>query len=92
MKPNEIKGKKVFTARGIYLGNVDDIEIDNNWAITVDVSLTNEAENLLYVRSGLTHKSIMPIPSTLMGSIIQDKITLTELADPKELIARVRKK
>ena len=93
MKPDKIKGKKVFTARGLHLGEVDDIEIDDNWVIMVDVSLTKDAEKLFDVKSGMTHKSIMPIPASLMGPIGPDRITLTEVvADPKELIARVRKK
>jgi sporulation protein YlmC with PRC-barrel domain len=94
MKPHEIYGKKVFTFKGIHLGEIDGIEVDeNNWAITdIDVKLTNDAEKLFDLKSGMTHKSIMPIPVNLFGPIGLDRVTLTEVvADPKELVARVTK-
>jgi len=94
MKPQQTYGKKVFTVKGILLGEVDGIEIDeNNWAITdIDVKLTDEAEKLFDVKSGMMSKSIMPIPANLMGPIEGDRITLKEVvADPKELVDRVTK-
>jgi len=93
VKPNEVNHKKVFTARGLFLGEVEGIEIDENWQITVNVSLTQDAEKLFDLKSGLRSKSIMPIPASLMGPIGPDRITLAKVVeDPKELIARVRKK
>ena len=74
------------------MGEVDGIEIDeNNWTITqVDVSLTKEMEKLFDIKSGMMSKSIVPVPTNLMGPIGQDSITLKEeISDPKELVERV---
>ena len=93
MKPNEVNHKKVFTAKGFFLGEVEGIEIDENWKITVDVSLNDEAEKLFDLKSGIRSKSIMPIPASLMGPIGPDRIALAKVVeDPKELVAKVRKK
>lgn len=88
-------GKKVITYRGMLMGEVAGIEIDeNNWAVTnVDVSLTKEMENLFGVKSGMMSKSIVSLPVSLMGPIGADSITLKEeIKDPKELLERLSTK
>lgn len=88
-------GKKVITYRGMLMGEVAGIEIDeNNWVVTnVDVSLTKEMENLFGVKSGMMSKSIVSLPVSLMGPIGADSITLKEeIKDPKELLERLSTK
>jgi sporulation protein YlmC with PRC-barrel domain len=92
MRPEKILGKKVMTYKGLLMGEVASIEVDeNNWAITeVDVSLTKEMEHLFDIKSGMMSQSIIPLPVSLMGPIGTESITLKEeIKDPKELIAKV---
>jgi len=92
IRPEKIHGKKVITYKGLLMGEVDGIEIDeNNWTITqVDVSLTKEMEKLFDIKSGMMSKSIVPVPTNLMGPIGLDSITLKEeISDPKVLVERV---
>jgi sporulation protein YlmC with PRC-barrel domain len=91
IRPEKIHGKKVITFKGMLMGEVDAIEIDeNNWTITqVDVTLTKEMEGLFGVKSGMMSKSIVPLPVSLMGPITADSITLREeIKDPKELLEK----
>lgn len=95
VRTEKVMGKKVITYRGMLMGEVAGIEIDeNNWAVTnVDVSLTKEMENLFGVKSGMMSKSIVSLPVSLMGPIGADSITLKEeIKDPKELLERLSTK
>jgi len=92
VRPEKIMGKKVVTYKGMHLGEVAGIEIDeNNWTITeVDVALTKEMENIFDIKSGMMSKSMVPLPISLMGPIGTDSITLKEeIKDPKELVEKV---
>jgi sporulation protein YlmC with PRC-barrel domain len=89
VRPEKIHGKKVVTFKGLLMGEVDGIEIDeNNWTITeVDVSLAKEMEKLFDIKSGIMSKSIVPLPVSIMGPIGEDSITLKqEITDPKQII------
>jgi sporulation protein YlmC with PRC-barrel domain len=92
LRPEKIYGKKVMTYKGLLMGEVDAIEIDeNNWTIShVDVSLTKEMEHLFDIKSGVMSKSIVPLPTSLLGPIGPESITLKEeIADPKQLVEQV---
>jgi sporulation protein YlmC with PRC-barrel domain len=92
IRPEKVYGKKVITYKGMLMGEVDGIEIDeNNWTIRqVDVSLAKEMEKLFDVKSGMMSKSIVPLPVSLMGPIGADSITLKEeISDPKKLLEQV---
>jgi sporulation protein YlmC with PRC-barrel domain len=92
IRPEKIHGKKVYTYKGLLMGEVDGIEIDeNNWAITqVDVTLAKEMEKIFDVKSGMLSKAVLPVPISLMGPIGEDSIKLKEeISDPKELLERV---
>jgi sporulation protein YlmC with PRC-barrel domain len=92
IRPEKVYGKKVMTFRGMLMGEVDGIEIDeNNWTIRqVDVSIAKEMEKLFDIKSGMMSKSIVPLPVSLLGPIEGDSITLKEeIADPKKLLEQV---
>jgi sporulation protein YlmC with PRC-barrel domain len=93
MKYHDLYGKKVFAYKGFLVGEIDGIEVDeNNWTITdVDVKLASETEKLFDVKSGMTSKSIVPIPISLFGPMGMDSVQLKEVSDPKELVAKVTK-
>ena len=92
VRSEKIIGKKVITYKGLNLGEVAGVEIDeNNWTITeVDVAITKEMENLFDIKSGMMSKSIVPLPVSLMGPIGTENITLKEeIKDPKQLVEKV---
>jgi sporulation protein YlmC with PRC-barrel domain len=92
VRPEKIMGKKIMTYKGLFMGEVAGIEIDeNNWTITeVEVSLTKDMEKLFDIKSGVMSKSIVPLPTNLMGPIGENTITLNkEIADPKALVEEV---
>ncbi len=92
IRPEKIMGKKVITYKGMLMGEVNGIEIDeNNWTITeIDVALAKEMENLFDVKSGMMSKSVVPIPVSMLGPIGPESITLKqEIKDPKEYLEKV---
>jgi sporulation protein YlmC with PRC-barrel domain len=87
----KIKGKKVFTYRGMLMGEVDAVQIDeNNWTIAeVDVALDKEMEKLFDVKSGMMSKTIVPVQISMMGPIGPDSIALKEeIQNPKEYLEK----
>ena len=80
IRPEKIYGKKVITYKGLLMGEVDGIQMDeNNWTIVqVDVALTKEMEHLFDIKSGMMSKSIVPVPVNLMGPITAENITLNQ--------------
>src|SRR5512139_2618682 len=80
VKIEKIKGKKVITVKGIEIGKVEDIEIDdNNWAVTtVNVKLYDDVAKIFGMKGGMMTKSEVPLPANLMGPIGEDSIVLKE--------------
>jgi sporulation protein YlmC with PRC-barrel domain len=92
VRPEKIMGKKVITYKGMLMGEVAGIEIDeNNWTITeIEVSLAKEMEKLFDIKSGMMSKSIVPVPTSYLGPITADSITLNkEIPDPKVFLEEV---
>ncbi len=92
IRPEKVYGKKVVTYRGMLMGEVDGIELDeNNWTIRqVDVALAKEVEKLFGVESGMMSKSVVPLPVSIMGPIQAESVTLKEeITDPKQLLEQV---
>jgi sporulation protein YlmC with PRC-barrel domain len=93
IKPDEIRGKKVITFKGMLMGKVDTIEVDEkSWQIQeVDVLLEKEMEKLFNVKAG--RKAVVPLPVSLLGPIEGESITLKEeIKDPKALLEQVHKR
>jgi sporulation protein YlmC with PRC-barrel domain len=89
IKPEKIIGKKVMTYRGMLMGEVDSIEVnEQNWSITeVDVALTKEMEKIFDIKTHAMSKAVVPLPITMMGPIEDDSIKLKEeIKDPQALL------
>jgi sporulation protein YlmC with PRC-barrel domain len=89
IKPEKIIGKKVMTYRGMLMGEVDSIEVnEQNWSITeVDVALTKEMEKIFDIKTHAMSKAVVPLPITMMGPIEEDSIKLKEeIKDPQALL------
>jgi sporulation protein YlmC with PRC-barrel domain len=92
IRPEKIYGKKVMTYRGMLMGEVDGIEVDeNNWTIRqVDVALAKEMEKIFDVKTGMMSKAIVPLPVSMMGPIEGDSIKLKEeITDPQALLSQM---
>jgi sporulation protein YlmC with PRC-barrel domain len=78
VKIEEIKGKKVIAKNGMNIGQVEDVELDNNWGVTnVDVKLNDDVAKLYGTKGGFMTKSVLPLPSDIVGPI-EKEITLKE--------------
>jgi sporulation protein YlmC with PRC-barrel domain len=80
VKIEKIKGKKVITVKGIEIGKVEDVEIDdNNWAVsTVTVKLNDDVAKIFGMKGGMMTKSEVPLQASLMGPIGEESIILKE--------------
>ncbi len=79
VKIEEIKGKKVIAKNGMNIGEVEDVELDDNWAVTkVDVKLNDDVAKLFGTKGGFMTKSVVPLPSNIVGQIRENNITLKE--------------
>lgn len=80
VKIDEIKGKKVIAKNGMRIGEVENVELDDNtWTVTkVDVKLTDEVAKLYGTKSRFMSKSVVPLPSNVVGPITGDDIILKE--------------
>jgi sporulation protein YlmC with PRC-barrel domain len=93
IRPEKIYGKKVMTYRGMMMGEVDAIEInEQDWSISeVDVALTKEMEKIFDVKTGLMTKAVVPLPVSMMGAIEGDTIKLKEeIKDPQALLQQAQ--
>jgi hypothetical protein len=89
IKPEKIIGKKVMTYRGMLMGEVDAIEVnETDWSIReVDVALTKEMEKIFDIKTHAMSKAVVPLPITMMGPIEEDSIKLKEeIKDPQALL------
>ncbi len=79
VKIEEIKGKNVIAKNGVNLGKVEDVDLDNNWSVkTVDVRLNDDVAKLYGAKGGFMTKSVVPLPSNLVGPITDGDIVLKE--------------
>ncbi len=85
---DKLKGKEVFGKRGIKIGRVEDVEIDdNNWQVkVVDVKMDEDISKIYGDKAGFLKKKIVPLPASKMGPLSSDEtITLKEELTPNEL-------
>ena len=93
VKIKDVKGKKVIAKNGMMIGEVEDIELDENtWIVkTAYVKLEDEVAKLYSVKGGFMTKSVAPLPGSLMGPMMDDKITLKEpIKDVNSLLEQVQ--
>lgn len=89
IKPEKVIGKKVMTYRGMLMGEVDAIEMnEQDWSIKeVDVALTKEMEKIFDIKTHAMSKAVVPLPISMMGPIEEDSIKLKEeIKDPQALL------
>ncbi len=76
---DELKGKEVYAKRGIKIGKVEDVEIDdNNWSVkALDVRMNDDIAKVYGEKAGFMKKEIIPLPANMLGPI-GDNVTLKE--------------
>ncbi len=76
---NKLKGKDVYAKRGIKIGKVEDVEIDdNNWTVkALDVRMNEDIAKIYGEKAGFMKKEIVPLPANILGPI-GDNVTLKE--------------
>ena len=72
-------GKAVITKKGVILGKVDDLELDDltRTPVTLYVELSDQMAKTYVAKSGFMTKSVVPLPFKIVGSI-GDTVMLTE--------------
>ena len=80
VKSENLRGKKVFAANGMEIGELDDVEIDENtWAIkTLYVILRDDVAKLYGIKTGFRKEAIVPIPASYVGPLMGENINLKE--------------
>lgn len=75
----DLKGKDVYGKRGVKIGKVEDVEIDdNNWAVkALDVRMNEDISKIYGEKAGFMKKEIVPLPANMLGPI-GDNVTLKE--------------
>lgn len=71
LNPVKIDGKKVESAKGYVVGNVEGLEVEpSNWQVTgLQVGLTEHAASELGFKSPIVGKVIVIVPSNVVGEI-----------------------
>jgi sporulation protein YlmC with PRC-barrel domain len=92
VKVNELKGKKVFAKRGMLIGKVEDVELDETtWGLkSVDVKLEDEVAKLYGAKGGFMTKSVVPLPATLIGQMGEDIMLKEEIKDVSSLLDHLK--
>jgi sporulation protein YlmC with PRC-barrel domain len=76
---HELKGKDVYAKRGIKIGEVEDVELDNNWQVkALDVKMSEEVGKIYGEKAGFMKKQVISLPANLLGPMTADNITLKE--------------
>ncbi|MCW4025433.1 MAG: PRC-barrel domain-containing protein [Candidatus Bathyarchaeota archaeon] len=77
---DKLKGTDVYARRGVKIGKVEDVEVDdNNWSVkVVDVKMNEDVAKIYGEKAGFLEKKIVPLPAEKMGPIHEDNITLKE--------------
>jgi sporulation protein YlmC with PRC-barrel domain len=76
---HDLKGKDVYAKRGIKIGEVEDVELDNNWQVkALDVKMNDEVAKIYGEKAGFMKKQVISLPANLLGPMTADNVTLKE--------------
>ncbi len=84
---DKLKGTDVYAKRGVKIGTVEDVELDdNNWTVkVVDIKMDEDVAKIYGDKAGFLKKKIVPLSANKMGPISGDTITLKEELTASEL-------
>ena len=76
---DKLKGKEVYAKRGIKIGKIEDVELDDTtWSVkTVDVKIDEDVEKIYGEKAGFMKKHVVSLPANMMGPI-GEIVTLKE--------------
>jgi sporulation protein YlmC with PRC-barrel domain len=89
---HELKGKEVYAKRGIKIGKVEDVELDdNNWSVTaLDVKMNDDIAKIYGEKAGFMKKEIVPLPAKMLGPIGENVTLKEEITDFDALRGSIR--
>jgi sporulation protein YlmC with PRC-barrel domain len=90
---HDLKGKDVYGKRGVKIGQVEDVELDNNWQVkALDVKMNEDVGKIYGEKAGFMKKQIISLPANLLGPMTADNVTLKEeITDFDALRGNIRK-
>ncbi len=75
---HELKGKQVYGKRGIIVGKIEDVEVDNNWQVqALDVRMNDDVAKVLGEKADFMKKKVVALPANMLGPI-GDNVTLKQ--------------
>lgn len=89
---HDLKGKEVFAKRGIKIGKVEDVELDdNNWSVkALDVRMNEDIAKIYGEKAGFMKKEIVPLPANMLGPIGETVMLKEEITDFESLRGQMR--
>jgi sporulation protein YlmC with PRC-barrel domain len=87
-----LKGKDVYGKRGVKIGEVEDVEIDdNNWTVkALDVKMNEDIAKIYGEKAGFMKKEIVPLPANMLGPIGENVTLKEEITDFESLRGQMR--
>ncbi len=83
---DKLIGMDVFAKRGVKIGQIKDVEVDeNNWSVKiVDIKMNDDVAKIYGEKAGFFQKKIVPLPATMLGPVSGDTVTLKEELSDKD--------
>jgi sporulation protein YlmC with PRC-barrel domain len=76
---HDLKGKDVYAKLGVKIGEVEDVELDDNWQVkALDVKMNDEIAKIYGEKAGFMKKQVISLPANLLGPMTTDNVTLKE--------------
>jgi sporulation protein YlmC with PRC-barrel domain len=89
---HDLKGKDVYAKRGIKIGEIEDVELDDNWQVkALDVKMNEEVGKIYGEKAGFMKKQIISLPANLLGPISDNVVLKEEITDFDALRGNIRK-
>lgn len=89
---HDLKGKDVYAKRGIKIGQIEDVELDNNWQVkSVDVKMNEEVGKIFGEKAGFMKKQVISLPANLLGPISDNVVLSQEITDFDALRGNIKK-
>lgn len=88
---HDLKGKDVYAKRGIKIGQIEDVEIDNNWQVkALDVKMNEDVGKIFGEKAGFMKKQVISLPANLLGPISDNVVLKEEITDFDALRGNIR--
>jgi sporulation protein YlmC with PRC-barrel domain len=88
---HELRGKDVYAKRGVKIGEIEDVELDNNWQVNaLDVKMNEDVAKIYGEKAGFMKKQVISLPANLLGPISDNVVLKEEITDFDALRGNIR--